>query len=380
MKNDMLKIKNLYKQYSTRSEQLTVVDNVNLSVAAGAFVTLLGPSGCGKTTTLRMIAGLETPSSGVIEIDGQPIYCSKTKKNVPVNQRPSAMVFQSYAIWPHMNVFQNVAFPLRSRKFRLTKAEIRDRTEEALLAVGLSNHANRDPSALSGGQQQRVALARALVSRPKILLLDEPLSNLDVRLREQMRDKIREVHAATKLTTIFVTHDQNEAMALSSEIVVMNAGKIVESGSPQKVFENPISRFAANFVGKHNIFEGKVQNLSVDGYALVSTETGIIRAKLRENFHNISTGDSVLLYVRPQSIALAQPDEQTLGVAALVKSTIYQGGYWELKTELANGDIVLVHVDLAKARCTDLINLSSVYLIPDEDEVVVATSEHPNAE
>src|SRR5580698_5428071 len=134
----MLKIRNLYKQYSTRSEQLTVVDNVNLNVAAGAFVTLLGPSGCGKTTTLRMIAGLETPSSGFIEIDGQPIYCSETKRNVPVNRRPSAMVFQSYAIWPHMNVFQNVAFPLLSQKFRLTKAEIRDRTEDALLAVGLN--------------------------------------------------------------------------------------------------------------------------------------------------------------------------------------------------------------------------------------------------
>jgi iron(III) transport system ATP-binding protein len=380
MKNDMLKIKNLYKRYSTRSERLTVVDDVNLSVAAGAFVTLLGPSGCGKTTTLRMIAGLETPSSGVIEIDGQPIYCSETRKNVPVNLRPSAMVFQSYAIWPHMNVFQNVAFPLHSRRFKLTKAEIRERTEEALLAVGLSNHANRDPSALSGGQQQRVALARALVSRPKILLLDEPLSNLDVRLREQMRDKIREVHTTTKLTTIFVTHDQNEAMALSSEIVVMNAGRIVESGSPQKIFENPTSRFAASFVGKHNIFEGKVQNLSADGCALVSTETGNIRVKLQDNFNNISAGQNVLLYVRPESIALARVNEQTQGLPALVKSTIYQGGYWELKTELANGDIVLVHVDLADARRIDLINLSSVHLTPNEDEIVIATPEKSHLE
>jgi iron(III) transport system ATP-binding protein len=369
----MLKIKNLCKRYSTRSEQLTVVDDVNLNVAPGAFVTLLGPSGCGKTTTLRMIAGLETPSSGTIEIDGQPIYCSETKRNVPVNLRPSAMVFQSYAIWPHMNVFQNVAFPLRSQKFKLTKAEIQERTEEALLAVGLSNHSNRDPSALSGGQQQRVALARALVSRPKILLLDEPLSNLDVRLREQMRDKIREVHTTKKLTTIFVTHDQNEAMALSSEIVVMNAGKIVESGPPQKIFENPTSRFAASFVGKYNIFEGKVQNLSADGHALVSTETGTIRAKLRDDSNNTSTGQNVLLYVRPQSIALARPDEQIFGVPALVKSTIYQGSHWELKTELANGDIVLAHVDLANARRIDLSNLSTVHLVPDEDEVVIAT-------
>jgi iron(III) transport system ATP-binding protein len=372
----MLKIRQISKQYVGRSERLIVVDKVSLDITQGAFVTLLGPSGCGKTTTLRMIAGLETPSSGVIEIDGEPIYSSETKLNVAVSQRPIAMVFQSYAIWPHMNVLQNVAFPLQSKKFRLSRAEIKERAEEALFTVGLHNQMTRDPAALSGGQQQRVALARALVSRPKVLLLDEPLSNLDVKLRDEMRDKIKELHDKTKLTTIFVTHDQNEAMALSSHIVIMNAGKVVETGSPQNIFENPKTRFAASFVGKYNIFEGKIADAGGDRLCIVVTKGGgIINARMSGHADMPTAGCHVLAYIRPSSIILEKAEDQSTGLLGVVHSAVYLGGHWEVKVVLRNGDIVLIHLSLANARRVDLLALSQVRLVPDADEVVIVTDQ-----
>ena len=365
----MLKLRHIHKQFRSGAEKLTVVDDVNLDVAAGAFVTLLGPSGCGKTTTLRMIAGLETPSGGEIEIDGQPIFSSQARLNVPVNRRPIAMVFQSYAIWPHMNVFRNVAFPLQSGKFTLSRAEIRERTSQALAAVGLTAYAERDPSALSGGQQQRVALARALVSRPKVLLLDEPLSNLDVRLRDQMRDTIKELHETTKLTTIFVTHDQNEAMALSSQIVVMNAGKVVEIGPPQTIFEAPQSAFTAGFVGKNNVLEGTVSE-AADGRLTVATAVGPVAAQAPAVA--LPMGQKVLVFIRPNSFTLERPG--TAGITGVVKAAVYQGSYWEVKVALANGEVMLAHVSLSRARRAGLAAHGAVVLVADPDEVVVVAA------
>jgi iron(III) transport system ATP-binding protein len=371
----MLKIRSLCKRYAGGFQTITVVDNFTLDVPAGAFVTLLGPSGCGKTTTLRMIAGLETPSSGRIDIDGKPIFAIEEALNVSINQRPIAMVFQSYAIWPHMSVFQNVSFPLASGKFKLSKAEIKERTEEALSAVGLTDYAKRNPSELSGGQQQRVALARALVSRPKILLLDEPLSNLDVNLREKMRDQIRELHESTKLTTIFVTHDQNEAMALSSEIVVMNRGEIVERGSPEQIFRSPSNPFTASFVGKNNILRGKISSIEADDVVIVSTVSGAIRVSLDSNTDLFKDAD-VLVYIRPDSVLLESSKVKNgPGLEATVKSRIYQGSHWEVLLTLSDDTQFRAHVSLSHASRLNLNSLSHVFLKPDQDEVIIVAAE-----
>ncbi len=371
----MLKIRSLCKRYAGGFQTITVVDNFTLDVPAGAFVTLLGPSGCGKTTTLRMIAGLETPSSGRIDIDGKPIFAIEEALNVSINQRPIAMVFQSYAIWPHMSVFQNVSFPLASGKFKLSKAEIKERTEEALSAVGLTDYAKRNPSELSGGQQQRVALARALVSRPKILLLDEPLSNLDVNLREKMRDQIRELHESTKLTTIFVTHDQNEAMALSSEIVVMNRGEIVERGSPEQIFRSPSNPFTASFVGKNNILRGKISSIEADDVVIVSTVSGAIRVSLDSNPDLFKDAD-VLIYIRPDSVLLESSKVKNgPGLEATVKSRIYQGSHWEVLLTLSDDTQFRAHVSLSHASRLNLNSLSHVFLKPDQDEVIIVAAE-----
>ncbi len=367
----MLEITHLRKQYDQHGKSISVVEDLSLTVRTGSFVTLLGPSGCGKTTTLRMIAGLETPSNGSIKIDGIPMYDGESKLNISANQRPIAMVFQSYAIWPHMNIFQNVAFPLQSHKFSLSRSAIRERTEEALTMVGLQDFAKRDPSALSGGQQQRVALARALVSRPKLLLLDEPLSNLDLNLRDQMRDQIKQLHTTTGLTTIFVTHDQHEAMALSSDIVVMNLGKIVETGAPQRIFQSPRNQFTARFVGKHNIFYGTIKELAPPTHLVVTTETGNIRASYRTGLMDHNPGDPVAIYIRPDAIKLAPVSNAPFSIRGLIKSRIYQGNHWEIKVQLSNDNAALIHIGLADARDIGLEQLSDVELIPNEDETIV---------
>jgi iron(III) transport system ATP-binding protein len=224
---------------------------VDFEVPKGALVTLLGPSGCGKTTSLRCIAGLEDPTSGTIEIGDRVVFDSATRTFVPPNRRRIGMVFQSYAIWPHMTVFQNVAYPLRNTKVK--KTEIRDRVMDALELVGLAALAPRRAPNLSGGQQQRVALARALVAEPEVLLLDEPLSNLDAKLRESMRQEVREIQQRLGITTLYVTHDQVEALAISDVVAVMSGGNIVDFGSPQRIYEEPRSRFVAEFIGLANV-------------------------------------------------------------------------------------------------------------------------------
>ena len=226
------------------------VDDVSLEIAEGSFVTLLGPSGSGKTTTLRMIAGLETPSEGVIRIGEDVVYGNG--RNVATHRRNIGMVFQSYAVWPHMTVGQNIGFPL-TMKAGMSSAQSRKAVGEMVDYVNLTGMVDRYPSELSGGQQQRVALARALVAQPRVLLFDEPLSNLDAKLRESMRQLIKELHADLKVTAVYVTHDQLEAMWLSDEIHVMSNGKVVQSGSPQEIYDSPQSLFVADFTGHSNV-------------------------------------------------------------------------------------------------------------------------------
>ncbi len=252
----MLTITQLVKTFppgrGERTGRVRAVDDVSFTVEEGELFTLLGPSGCGKTTTLRSIAGLETPDGGEIRIRDRVLFSSKQRIRVPANERGLGMVFQSYAIWPHMNVYKNVAFPLQvlPRRRRPGRKELRERVERVLAVVQLDQLASRQATDLSGGQQQRLALARALVMEPPLLLLDEPLSNLDAKLREDMRFELKRLQRELGITGIYVTHDQVEALAMSNRVAVMRAGKIEQVGRPREVYEAPKSRFVADFISR----------------------------------------------------------------------------------------------------------------------------------
>jgi len=241
---------------SIRYGNVTAVETVSFKVEPGQQLTLLGPSGCGKTSTLRAVAGLETPTAGRISVGGQPIYDSATRSNVPAEKRGMSMVFQSYAIWPHMTVFENVAFGLRVRNE--SGAALKEKVDHALGLVKMAPYADRNASALSGGQQQRVALARAVAFSPSVLLFDEPLSNLDAKLRSEMRIELRELQRRLGVTSLYVTHDLEEALAMSDHIVVMRAGLIEQSGTPSEIYSFPRTSFVADFVGSANLISGTV--------------------------------------------------------------------------------------------------------------------------
>ena len=270
----MISIAKLVKEFPVAGGVKVAVDDISFDLEEGEFFTLLGPSGCGKTTTLRSIAGLEKPTSGSIAIDGRKVF--EDKVLVPANDRQLGMVFQSYAVWPHMSVFDNVAFPLNVADGRMPKKEIRSRVMEALELVDLGELPDRMATQLSGGQQQRLSLARALVRRPKLLLLDEPLSNLDAKLRERMRSELRVIQQQIGITTLFVTHDQTEALSMSDRVAVMNEGQIEQVGEPETVYHDPASAFVADFIGGANIFEGTVRSIDDDGSATIDTDLGSI--------------------------------------------------------------------------------------------------------
>ena len=303
------------------------VEDFNLSMEEGEFVSLLGPSGCGKTTTLRMIAGFIAPSTGTIELDGKVI--SSPASSLPPEQRQMSMIFQSYAIWPNMTVAENVGFGLKIRKVR--PDEIRRRVGEILETVQLGALRERYPAEISGGQQQRVALARAIVVKPAVLLLDEPLSNLDANLREEMRFEIRRLHDEFRITTLYVTHDQAEAMITSDRIVVMSKGRIEQIDAPYAVYGRPRTRFVAGFIGRTNFVEGRLAGDAVQF-------PGFRVPKSALEAHG-ALADEVLISVRPQSIQLAR--QQSLGgaghccVPARVALRAYLGEYWDYQVELS---------------------------------------------
>jgi spermidine/putrescine ABC transporter ATP-binding subunit len=285
-----LRLVNLVKQFG----RTRAVDHINLEIKEGEIMTLLGPSGCGKTTTLRSIAGFLIPDAGEIYLGDWRVT------NLPPEKRDIGFVFQNYALWPHMKVYDNLAFGLRLR--RVSKSEIKNRVDQALAMVRLSDFGDRYPRQLSGGQQQRVALARALVIEPSVLLLDEPLSNLDAQLREEMRFEIRELQRNLGITTVYVTHDQAEALALSDRIAVMNKGVITQIGLPQQIYEQPSNRFVAGFIGLSSFVEGTVTQLDqATPYAVVTTHDGV---KIRISKDNLSPNQKATLAIRPEHITL----------------------------------------------------------------------------
>ena len=301
----MLNVNALHTEYpNDKGEIIRAAQDVSFSVPEGKLFTLLGPSGCGKTTTLRSIAGLERPNAGDITVNGEAVYSAGRGIFIAPNKRNFGMVFQSYAIWPHMNVFKNVAFPLEVGRAKFSKAQIEEKVLRVLHAVGLDHVADREATKMSGGQQQRLALARALVMEPKLLLLDEPLSNLDAKLRERMRFELKRMQRELGLTTIYVTHDQGEALALSHEIAVMNAGRIVQIGSPREIYERPRNRFVADFVGLTNFLDATVEQPDAenDSYRVNSS----IGPLLLNSMGLYARGEPVVISVRPEDIELHQ--------------------------------------------------------------------------
>lgn len=330
-----LQLINLVKEFAARGKApVRAVDDVNLVIEKGELVTLLGPSGCGKTTTLRLVAGFEFPTVGEIVLDGRQI------NNTPPNRREMSMVFQSYAIFPHLSVFENIAYGLRIQ--RLSEAAIRQRVGAALAMVELSGLENRAPNQLSGGQQQRVALARALVMEPKVLLFDEPLSNLDAKLRLQMRAEIRRIQQELKITTVYVTHDQDEAMILSDRIVVMHEGCIQQVGTAVEIYRHPANRFVADFIGRANFLPVQVQG--ENGRLLDVSLYDVTLQAPRSTIHEFRPGDAALLLVRPEGIQVqATPDGAEMAIPGQVRRTAYLGSLTEYDIDVQGALISAVH-------------------------------------
>ncbi len=316
-------IKGLNKTFG----DVNAVKDVSLEIKDGSLVTLLGPSGCGKTTTLRCVAGLEDPTEGEISIGDDVVYASAAKKNMPPEKRQIGMVFQSYAIWPHMTVFDNIAFPLKIR--HATKQAIKDGVNRALTTVRLEGLGSRPATDLSGGQQQRVALARALVHDPRLLLLDEPLSNLDASLREHMRVELKELQKRLKITSIYVTHDQLEAMSISDAVAVLDKGEIVSLGQPRDIYDRPTNKFVASFVGRTNFIESKIVSKGKDNCKLDS-KIGLIDSQSKAE--GFKQGETVLCAIKPENLHLhtKQPSSKTNVFDATVEYASFLGGYSEV--------------------------------------------------
>ncbi len=307
----IIELKNLSKNYGPNK----VLDNISLDVYDGEFLTLLGPSGCGKTTILRSIAGFETASSGEIYIDGQLV------NDIPANKRNVRTTFQSYALFPHMSVFDNVAFGPRLQK--LDKDVIEQKVMESLAMVKLEKFADRKPHQLSGGQQQRVAIARAVVNEPLVLLLDEPLSALDYKLRKDMQIELKQLQRQLGITFIFVTHDQEEALSMSDRIVVLDGGHISQIGTPKEIYEHPQNLFAAKFIGEINIFDGQVED--IDGKSIFANVEGT-KCEFTRNGTAFNKNDKIKVLVRPEDFRLAIPNGKPNGkFVGKIEDVIYKG-------------------------------------------------------
>lgn len=319
MSNDFLVLKNVTKAFG----KSVVIDNLDLTIKRGTMVTLLGPSGCGKTTILRLVAGLENPTSGQIFIDGEDV----TKSSI--QNRDICIVFQSYALFPHMSIGDNVGYGLRMQN--VSKEERKQRVKEALELVDLAGFEDRYVDQISGGQQQRVALARALVLKPKVLLFDEPLSNLDANLRRAMREKIRELQQSLGITSLYVTHDQTEAFAVSDEVIVMNKGKIMQKAPAKDLYQRPNSLFLANFMGESSIFLAKLQGntVNIHGYELTLNNAAQF---------NLPDGDC-LAGVRPEAVYLHETG--TEAQRCTIKSAVYMGNHWEMVAVWHGQDLLI---------------------------------------
>ncbi len=322
-------INHLTKRFGSQ----TVLDDVSLEIAEGELFFLLGPSGCGKTTLLRHIAGFYQADSGSI------FFGEEDVTRLPAHQRETGMMFQSYALWPHMNVAQNVAFGLEERN--RPRPEIERRVEQALELVKLGGLGARRISQLSGGQQQRVALARALVVRPRCLLLDEPLSNLDAKLRHEMRSEIRRICKEFGLTGIYVTHDRDEALSMADRLAVMEAGRLAQVGTPQEVYRNPASRMVAEFIGETNLIEATVQGRSAEaGFFEVQTAFGTLRARANQQDWQPPTGTAVILSVRPEALTFGHVLDSPNRFPGHIVDTIYLGTTAQYELQLHGGPLM----------------------------------------
>jgi iron(III) transport system ATP-binding protein len=357
----MLDVSHLSKIYSNTSQgSQGGLKAARFSLPAGTFFTLLGPSGCGKTTTLRCIAGLEEPDTGKIVVDGETFFDDARQLSIPMNRRNIGMVFQSYAIWPHMTVFENVAFPLRVLKGSLyASKEIDNLVHTALETVSLSGYGNRSATMLSGGQQQRVALARAIVRRPRLLLLDEPLSNLDASLRDELRDELRKLQQQIGVTTVYVTHDQTEALELSDSIAVMERGEIIQLGSPRQIWFDPANRFVARFVGSTNWMEGTVEKLE-DGRAHIVTSSG--QRLICERRTELSRNQPVAVSVRPESVKILPASSQNLAdhnhVDGRVNFVSFAGTMTRVQVDIGGDRMQLYDRPTATHKLGDTLTLS----------------------
>ncbi|HIE0660048.1 TPA: ferric ABC transporter ATP-binding protein [Providencia rettgeri] len=325
--HNFVELKNVTKRFGNN----TVIDDLSLSIPQGSMVTLLGPSGCGKTTVLRLVAGLEKPTEGRMFIDGEDV----TDRSI--QQRDICMVFQSYALFPHMSLGDNVGYGLKM--LGLPKAEIKKRVEEALELVDLAGFADRFVDQISGGQQQRVALARALILKPKVLLFDEPLSNLDANLRRSMREKIRELQQQFNITSLYVTHDQSEAFAVSDMVLVMNKGKIMQLGSPQELYRQPASKFMASFMGDANIFPATLSADSVD----------IFNYRLPRPEQFVTDKTAVTVGVRPEAITLSLQGEDSQ--CCTVTHVAYMGPQYEVTVDW-HGQSILLQINATQLQPT----------------------------
>lgn len=327
----MIEVKNLSKRYSATGTKV-VVRGVSFKVQEGQFYSLLGPSGCGKTTTLRCVAGLELPDDGEITIGDRVVFRGQ-KVNVPAYSRGIGMVFQSYAIWPHLTVFENTAFPLTTGRRRYSQAEIRKRVLTTLEFVGLNGFEERSATLLSGGQQQRLALARAIIAEPRVLLLDEPLSNLDAKLREQMREELRKLQQRLGITTLYVTHDQVEALSMSDRIAVMNDGVIMQEGPPEEIYYQPGSEFVAGFLGNTNLIrgvwkEGPAPRLTFELGEIVCSQVG-----------NMPHGEQGCISIRPENVQFVgeTPGDLSNTFEGVVESAMFAGQHFDCHIKLGQG-------------------------------------------
>ena len=320
----------LLDRVTKRFGAVTAVDDLSVAIRDGEFFSMLGASGCGKTTTLRMIAGFEFPTSGTISLDGVPV------ETVPAYQRNVNTVFQSYALFPHMTVNENIAFGLQMQKINAT--DIQRRVRDALALVQLTGYGERRPKQLSGGQQQRVALARALVNHPKVLLLDEPLGALDLKLRKEMQIELKRLQQEVGITFIYVTHDQEEALTMSDRIAVMHAGKMLQIGTPTEIYERPATRYVADFIGEANFLDGTITGR--DGaYTVVTLADGLVLPGVAAG--PLTDGSAVTIAVRPEKLRLTvQPLEQFRCLPATVSRVLYIGSDTRLTVSLASGALL----------------------------------------